>query len=124
MINNIKLYKKKYINKTCFKLNKIHKKMSDYYYPPGYPGYGPVGYPPYGPYPPAAYPVPVPVPAPMVVPNPMCPRCCGTGMILGGHPCSCVGGSTKLHTAEKVEVGLGVTGAVLGVLGALHGPHW
>ena len=105
---------------------------SNYQQPPNYQQS------PMGPYPTQPIPVPVPtavpvpVPAPMVYPNPMCPRCGGTGMILGGHPCSCVGGSTKLHTAEKVEVGLGVAGAVLGILGAIagphgpppHGPHW
>ena len=96
--------------------------MSDYYnYPPPY---GPPQPPyPMGPYQATPVPVPIPVPAPMVYPNPMCPRCCGTGMILGGHPCSCVGGSTKLHTVEKAEVGLGVAGAALGILGAIAGPH-
>ena len=111
--------------------------MSDGFYDPPMP-YGPhqppyqPPYPPMDPYQPQPVPVPVAVPTPVVVPNPMCPRCNGTGMILGGHKCSCVGGDTKLHTVEKAEVGLGVTGAVLGALGAIaghgphgpHGPHW
>ena len=109
--------------------------MSTGFYNPPMP-YGPQQ-PPYQPYPPMnppyqPVPVAVPVPTPMVVPNPMCPRCKGTGRIVGGHKCSCIGGDTKLHTSEKVGVGLGVTGAVLGVISGHgrhgphgpHGPHW